>query len=46
MTRNVRHLRASAIVLGLLCSPAAFLPLLAQETTRTGTPPQSRSRAS
>jgi hypothetical protein len=40
MTRNVRHLRASAIVLGLLCSPAAFLPLLAQEMPRTGTPPK------
>src|SRR5712672_3336361 len=42
MTRNVRRLRASAIVLGLLCSPAAFLPLLAQEAPRTGAAPDLR----
>src|SRR5882724_8268039 len=42
MTRElprVLRLCASAIVLGALYGPGAFLPLLAQEAPRTGAPP-------
>src|SRR4051812_32920826 len=36
---RVRRLRASAIAMGMLCSPAGFLPLPAQEAPRTSAPP-------
>jgi hypothetical protein len=36
---RMRRLLAGAIVLGALCGPAAFLPILGQEAPRTGAPP-------